>query len=295
MLPGVVAPPRASAEWEREISPDQLVAAATIADDAGYSHVGCGDHVAVPRTIAEIDGGTFWDPLATLSYVAASTVSIRLLTQVLTLGHHHPLAIAKRYGTLDRLSGGRVVLGVGVKGYEPEFTLLGASYARRGARADDALRAIRASWGRRYPSYVGPFYAFDEVEVSPSALRDKIAIWVSGRSKRALRRALQYGDGWMPTPRPLAEFAQLLARIERPADFEIVLPVVGFLDPVGDPVRTKRALDEVRDAGATVGSVTFVAPSFAAWCEQVEALAQYGPAWGVTFGGDPTRPDLRSV
>ena len=106
------------------------------------------EHVVIPSPTAATRGGRYWDPLATLSFVAASTQTIGLLTHVLVLGYHHPLEVVKRYGTLDVASGGRVILGVGVGSLEPEFELLDVPFAGRGARADDALRAIR----RRSPN-----------------------------------------------------------------------------------------------------------------------------------------------
>lgn len=286
MLPGVVAPPRATAAWEREITPDQLITAAGLADDAGYSHLGCSEHIAVSRAQAETEGGVYWDPATTLAYIAAGTVRIRLLTQVIVLGFHHPLAIAKRYGTLDRLSTGRVILGVGVDTPEPEFTLLGASYADRAERADDAMRAIRAAWGRRYPVYHGTHYHFDDVELAPTAVREMLSIWVEGASQRSLARAVELGDGWMPRGRTLEEYRQLLVAVPPPEGFEVVLPVLGFLDPQGDPDRTRAALEAVRGAGATVASITLVAHTFEQWCDQVSTLAELGERWELDFS-DP--------
>lgn len=102
-------------------------------------------------------GTRYWDPLATLSYIAARTSRIGLCTAVLVLGYHHPLAIEKRFGTLDRVSGGRLVLGVGVGSLTEEFALLGVPFADRGRRADDAIPALRAAIGRRKPEYHGPY------------------------------------------------------------------------------------------------------------------------------------------
>ena len=90
-------------------------------------------------------GTRYWDPLATLGYLAARTQRIRLATNVLVLAYHHPLEIAKRYGTLDKVSNGRLILGVGVGSLKEEFDLLGAPFDDRGPRGDDALRALRAS------------------------------------------------------------------------------------------------------------------------------------------------------
>ena len=116
----------------------------------------------------------------------------------LVLGYHHPLAIVKRYGTLDHVSKGRVILGVGVGSLKEEFDLLGAPFDDRGARGDDALRALRAALPTNEPAYEGEFYSFGGLTVDPCALQPHMPIWVGGRTKRSLRRALTLADGWCP-------------------------------------------------------------------------------------------------
>ena len=165
---------------------------------SGTRWVSCPEHVAIPEPTAQTRGGRYWDPLVTLSFVAASTETIGLLTHVLVLGYHHPLEVVKRYGTLDVASGGRVILGVGVGSLEAEFELLGAPFAGRGARSDDALRAIRTSFAVRAPTYAGPHFEYAGFVVDPSGLQPRVPIWVGGRTRRSLRRALELGDGWIP-------------------------------------------------------------------------------------------------
>src|ERR1700751_1313885 len=113
---------------------------------------------------------------------------------VVCRGYHHPLEIVKRYGTLDLISGGRVVLGVGVGGTEGEFALLGASFRDRGERADDSIAAIRASLGVPVPAYEGTYSSFSGMVVDPT-LRAGTPLWVGGGSRAALRRALRTGHG----------------------------------------------------------------------------------------------------
>ncbi|HKA03686.1 MAG TPA: LLM class flavin-dependent oxidoreductase, partial [Acidimicrobiales bacterium] len=146
--PIVVRFPGTHAEWERDAGIAELTEIAVAGDRLGYHHLGCSEHVAVPAALEAVRGATYWDPLATLGYLAAHTQRLRLLTNVLVLGYHHPLDIAKRYGTLDVVSGGRLILGVGVGTLREEFELLDASFDDRGARADDALAALRASLSR---------------------------------------------------------------------------------------------------------------------------------------------------
>lgn len=161
LTPVVVQHPRTAAAWERDVlaGPDvggTLLAIARAADDLGYHHLTCSEHVAVPAPIAAERGGTYFDPVATLSFLASATRRVRLATNVVVIGYHHPLALAKTYGTLDLLSGGRVILGVGVGSLEEEFDLLGAEFAGRGAVADEAIAALRAAWGRAVPHHEGP-------------------------------------------------------------------------------------------------------------------------------------------
>src|SRR6478672_5187129 len=167
---GVVTPvvtrlPRAHAAWEETAGIDEIARVAVEAERLGYHRLTCSEHVALPAAVAETRGATYWDPLPTFGYLAARTTTIRLATHVLVLGYHHPLAIAKRYGTLDRVSGGRLVLGVGVGSLEEEFRVLGARFDGRGPVYEDASRALRAAFGRREPAYDGPFHRFDGVVV----------------------------------------------------------------------------------------------------------------------------------
>ena len=265
--------------WELSGGIEEVVAVARAAEDAGYGWVSCSEHVAIPAQVAATRGGRYWDPLATLSFVAGRTQSIGLLTYVLVLGYHHPLEVVKRYGTLDVASGGRVVLGLGVGTLRPEFDLLGAPYAGRGARADDAMRAIRASFGHRAPSYDGPHYAFGDVIVDPCGLERPVTMWVGGRTRRSLRRALELGDGWIPFGLPLPALRALLEdpelaeqRRARPG-FDVVLAPEPPLDPTGQPETCAEVVRAYAAAGSTALNVRFVHRSLSHYLEQLEALA----------------------
>lgn len=271
--PIVTALPNFSAPWEADAGIAELVQVAQAADRLGFDHLTCSEHVAVPEAIAAERGGTYWDPLATLSFLAARTERIRLATQVLVLGYHHPLAIAKRYGTLDAISGGRLVLGLGVGSIEEEFELLGGRYAGRGAVADDALSALRAAMGRRLPSYDGPHFSFSGMVVEPHAVQQQVPFWIGGYTPRSLRRALELGTGWVPFGLPHDRLRAMLAEVDLPAGFEVVLGAGRPLDAIGEPERTARALTRTRNAGATIVSVHVSSRSVGHYVEQLEALA----------------------
>ncbi|MFH8441618.1 TIGR03619 family F420-dependent LLM class oxidoreductase [Streptomyces sp. NPDC018026] len=271
--PVVTAVPGVHSPWERAAGIEELGAVAEAADRLGFHHLTCSEHVAVPVDVAEQRGGTYWDPLATFGYLAARTRRIRLATQVLVLGYHHPLALAKRYGTLDRISGGRLVLGLGVGSLEEEFRLLGAAFEGRGGIADDALAALQASLSRREPAYHGEHFDYEGFVVEPHAVQETVPLWIGGRTLRSLRRAVAYGNGWVPFGLPLDRLREMVDAASLPEGFEVVLSAGRPLDPSGDADAAARALRAVSEAGATLVSVSLAAESAAHYVEQLEALA----------------------
>jgi len=249
------------------------------ADRLGFDFCTCSEHVGVPDTEIGRRGAAYWDPLATFGFLAARTSTIRFVTWVLVLAYHHPLALAKRYGQLDLVSNGRLVLGVGVGTLREEFEMLGATFDGRGERADDAIRAIRATWGRSKPEYHGPHYDIGGLVIEPHAPRTDVPIWVGGRTRRSLRRAIELGDGWTPFALSLEEAGETLAwgreqpaweRRNAPLD---VMMSTGF-DPIGDPERARRTLDRARQAGITHLAAGISADSPAHHVDQLGALAE---------------------
>src|SRR5262249_53727091 len=156
-------------------------------------------------------------------------------TYVLVLAYHHPLEIAKRYGTLDKVSNGRLILGVGVGSLKEEFALIGAPFEDRGPRGDDALRALRASLSVPEPSYHGEFYSCGGMVVDPCAVQEHVPIWIGGRTPRSLRRAVTLADGWAPFNVSLANARDWLGRFDIGPEFEVVLPPPAPLDPIDEP------------------------------------------------------------
>jgi probable F420-dependent oxidoreductase len=264
------APP---GSWEDDASIQELARIAETADRLGYDHLTCAEHVALPASELERRGSRYWDPLATFGYLAARTERIRFATSVLVLPYHHPLAIAKRYGTLDRISNGRLVLGVGVGTLKEEFDLLGAPYDRRGPRADDALRALRAALSQREPEYHGEFYDFQGMVVDPCAVQEHVPLWVGGRTLRSLRRAVTFADGWCPFAVDPAQAEAWLGEFELPTGFDVVLPPTGRLDPIAEPGHTQEILAETAAHGATIAMCGFRSRSLAEYLEHLEALA----------------------
>ena len=272
--PVVTMMPRAHARWEESGTIEDVGRIATAAERLGYHHLTCSEHIGVPHSQAERRGATYWDPLATFGYLAARTTRIRFATNVLVLGYHHPLEIAKRYGTLDRLSGGRVILGVGVGTLKEEFDLLGAPFDDRGARADDALRALRACLSQAEPAYEGSHHAFGGLIVDPCAQQEHVPIWVGGRTLRSLRRAAALSDGWCPFGITAHQAQDWLSRVALPPGFDVILGPDRPFDPIQAPEATMEALSRLGEAGATVASARFVHHSLQHYLEQLEALAE---------------------
>ncbi len=271
--PVVIQVPGTASAWEATGDVDDIAAIAASADELGFAYLTCSEHVAVPATQAGVRGATYWDPLATLAFLAGRTSRIRLVTSVLVLGYHHPLEIAKRYGTLDRISGGRLTLGVGVGSLREEFDLLGCDWDDRGARADDAMKALRASLSKSEPCYDGRYYRYDALVVEPCAVQQRVPIWVGGRTRRSLRRAVELGDGWTPFGLTGAEIAKMLAGVDRPDEFTVVLATPP-LDPIDAPQQTADRIGRLREIGATDVSCVISARSAAHFGEQLAALAE---------------------
>lgn len=276
--------PGESAAWELNGTIEQVRCIAETADQLGYDFLTCSEHIAIPEHGRGLPGPRHWDPLATLAYLAGFTSRIRLATSVLVLAYHHPLEIAKRYGTLDRLSGGRLVLGVAAGYLASEFELLGVPFADRGARTDDAIRALRASFGRRKADYCGSHYGFSDMLVDPCGIQNQLPIWVGGVTPRSLRRAVELADGWIPFGVAPAQAAHWLHRAaqtpawnERERPLDVVLRPAQRLDPLTDPDCTRANLAGLAAAGATAAWIRFEHRSVDHYLDQLAALRELMP------------------
>lgn len=284
VTPGLTLLPRAHAQWEETATFADITGIVQEADRLGYHHCTCSEHVGVPVDIAAVRGGRYYDPLATFGALGALTTTIRFAAHVLVLGYHHPLAIAKRYGTLDVVTGGRVILGVGVGSLHEEFELLGAPFADRGRRADDAMRALRASLSQSEPEYHGDYYDFEGFLVEPCAIQARVPMWVGGRTYRSLRRAVELGDGWVPFGLRTAEIADMITKAQaseawsaRDAPVDILVQNEHPLDPLAEPDRVREQLARFAEIGATGVNVRFAHHSPEHYREQLAALVALAP------------------
>ncbi len=275
-LPGVQQIPARAQAWEREIGGTQIVEAARMAERAGFDWVSCSDHVAVPVSRAAAMGASWFDAGSTLAFVAGATTRIRLLSHVLVLPYRHPLVIAKQYGTLDHLSGGRLILGVGSGHLRPEFEVLGADFERRGTVSDEYLAAIVAAWSEEVARFEGETLAFRDVIVAPRpAQRPRPPIWVGGNSRAAVRRAARLADGWVPwqlepeaCAAAVADARRLRAEAGQPGAFEVVAPLAVAAGAATDELVA--AASRWRAAGATALHVGIAARGLAELLARLE-------------------------
>lgn len=183
-----------AADWELSATPDDLAAIATTADQSGFFYVGVCDHVAIPRRLASAMSTTWYDTVATLGWLAGITTKVRLLSHVYVLAYRHAAQSAHAFATLDHLSGGRVILGVGAGHVAEEFELFGEDFTRRGAILDERIDQVKLHLSHEF---------VDDLGSSPRPTQHpRPPIWVGGSSRAAIRRAALLGDGWLPQGTP---------------------------------------------------------------------------------------------
>jgi probable F420-dependent oxidoreductase len=210
------------------LGPAETVRLARLAEELGYRSWWAGEHVVLPspRVPAAPMEPTdpILDPLVHLAYVAAVTERLELGTGIVILPQRNPLVLAKQVASLDVLSGGRLLLGVGAGYLEPEMTAVGVPYSERGRRTDEYVDAMRALWTQPAPSYQGRYVAFDGIDAHPRPIReDGPRIVIGGHSPAAFRRAVARGHGWFgngDSPDDLAGhlagLRKAAAEVERP-------------------------------------------------------------------------------
>ncbi len=181
--------------------PESAARIARAAEAAGFDSLWGGEHVvlpdpqAPPSPLAPEDRIT--DPVVALAFLAAHTTRIRLATGIIIVPQRNPLVLAKQLATLDVLSGGRLIFGVGVGYLEPEFRALGIPFESRGPMTDDYLAAMRAIWGQERPAHHGRFVSFENVQAHPQPVqRPHPPVVIGGHTPAAFRRAVEQGFGW---------------------------------------------------------------------------------------------------
>ena len=177
---------------------EEIMEAALAAEALGYDSIWVSDHVVVPDS-HNVFGDVFFDPLISLGFIASATSRIELGTSVIVLPYRNPLVLAKSVSSLDALSGGRVVLGVGSGWLKGEFDALGVDFARRGQMTDEYIEIMKELWTSDSPSHEGEYFSFTGIRFEPKPVRKPHPpVWVGGESRRSIERAVTHGDGWHP-------------------------------------------------------------------------------------------------
>jgi probable F420-dependent oxidoreductase len=207
---------------------EALVAFCRAAESRQIASLWVSDHVIFPRHVPPgYPGGRFphapdsayLEPVAVLSAAAVLTQRARLGASVFILGHRHPVVMAKLLTSIDALSNGRLICGVGVGWWKDELEILGVPFHARGRQADEILRVFKALWTQANPSHEGEFYRFHDLGFAPKPVQKPMPpIWVGGDSPGAFRRVVTLGDGWHATSKTPAQLREGLTRLRAAAD-----------------------------------------------------------------------------
>jgi probable F420-dependent oxidoreductase len=278
--------------WERDAGVVELTRVAKTCDRAGFFYVAVCDHVCVPRAQADAMSTVWYDAVATLGFLAAATKHVRLLSYVYVPVYRHPLQTAKAFLTLDALSGGRVILGVGAGHLQGEFATLGIPFEGRGKRLDETLDAVIAALLDEYPTHEGAFWTIRDVGLRPRPVQQpRPPVWIGGNTPAALKRAAGRGDGWLPQgtfrdqlPGQIATIREHRRKVRGDEPIEIganspwlYLGTPGF--DVGPNALTGSAdavvasLLELKALGVSHCGVRFRSRSCDELCDQIEAFA----------------------
>jgi probable F420-dependent oxidoreductase len=283
--------------WEAEAGPAELAQVAGAADRSGFLYVAVCDHTAIPRRLSQAMGSTWYDTIATLGWLAALTTRTRLLSHVYIAALRNPLRSAKEFSTLDVLSGGRVIVGVGAGHVPEEFDALRADFEGRGALLDEAIDGISVAMTEEFATLDGPNWPARDMAVAPRPVQDpRPPIWVGGSSMPALRRAAQRGDGWLPQTVRRSELAEQIEKLRelreefRPGD---PIEIGALLRPVrigipefelpkgtisGSPEEVADAVRDLASLGASHVQVRFISRSATDLCDQIEEFgSSVGP------------------
>ena len=277
-------------------TPDIIRRTAVRAEQLGYDSVWVSDHVVVPDANVDRIGAGIFDPLVTLAVAAGATSRVRLGTTVLIVPYRNPVVTAKMVSSLDALSGGRVVLGVGAGWLAEESAALGVPFAERGAMTDEYLAAMRELWTSPAPSFAGKYTQFSGLKFEPKPVQQPHPpIWVGGHGRASLRRAAEIGAAWHPINRSAeelragrAELAALCTARGRAVppialrnDLCVLRPggrpgtsVRGGSVLVGEPAALVDRLAELRAVGVEHLVIEFLAPDGSELDEQMALFAE---------------------
>jgi probable F420-dependent oxidoreductase len=263
------------------------VTLAQAAEAAGFESLWTVEHVVVPSGYQSTypysptgkmpgpEESEIPDPLMWLAYLAGQTSTIKLGTGILILPQRNPVVLAKECATLDAMSGGRLLLGIGVGWLEEEFDAIGVPFGERGKRTDDHVAAMRALWTEDKATHHSEFTNFDDCILRPNPAQGSVPIHVGGHTAVAARRAGRLGDGFFPGKGSREEQTELFGIVRKTAEEHGRDPDAIELTSGGNGAFGDGALDEVK-ALADLGVSRVVLPAFLFWQDTADALARYG-------------------
>ena len=260
----------------RKAGPDAITRAAVQAEDLGFDDVWVSEHVILPKDAPYPPSPSFYEPILTLTWAAAATKRVRLGASVIVLPMHHPVPMAKQVATLQLLSGGRVIFGIGVGWLEAEFAALAERNAERGRRTDESIALMRALWRDDPVTFQTRDVSAQIVDMRMEPKPPPIPIWVGGSSDAALARAVKLCDGWHGSRQPPDKAAPIIRRLreQRPeASFAISLRTAWDGKDAGE---LAARLAAYRAAGAGHVLVEPADREIDAWLKSVERIAKAG-------------------
>lgn len=286
---------------------ETMMKSAQRAEEIGFESVWAADRIIIPWEFnqsypySERDefivppDRPFMEPLTVLAFLAGCTKTIQLGVSVLVVPYRHPLFWGKIVTSIDRLSEGRFILGVGAGWMVQEFEAMGAPFKKRGAVTNEQLKAFKVLLGEEHVNFEGEFYHFDDIAFYPKSTREPhIPVWIGGESKAAQRRAGRFGDAWFPyfvyvTPSDLAEhfknaqrFAEEAGRDPESLTFNCIRSIFITDEPVeqrpdilkGNPEQLIEAIQAFKDIGIQHMALQFMVPRYPDRVEMVERFAE---------------------
>lgn len=280
------------------LSCEGIAQMAQAVERAGLDAVFVTDHPAPSRRWLDGGGHATLDPFVALSMAAAATTRLRLHTHILVLAYRNPFVVAKSVASLDRLSGGRFLMGIGTGYLKPEYAAVGANFEERGALTDEAIAVMRLAFSGEPVNYASKYFSARDTCILPTPAQQPLPIWAGGNSARAMRRAVELCEGWCPFPvsgevartartEELSTIAQLRekigavremgARAGRAAPLDIcIASFSGGRGPAGRATAAQ-LIDEyaaLAEAGVTWTTVSLPSASLAAFIEQVQRFGE---------------------
>lgn len=277
--------------WELAAGPDELARVALACEAAGFFYVGVCDHTVIPERLAGAMSTTWYDTVATLGWLAGVTTRIRLLSHIYVVALRHPLRAAKEFATLDVLSAGRIICGVGAGHVIEEFEHLGPVFEHRGRATDEAIAGLANGLVHEFPVLDGPRWKASGVGLAPRPVQSpRPPIWSGGSTPAALRRTARFADGWLP--QSLGPNVEMLADLRRLRDEHrggAPLDIGGIADAIyvgqppdglelpqravsGTPERIAGYLLPFAEAGVGQIQVRFPSRTVEELCDQIAAF-----------------------